>query len=246
LSFLERLRGLWPGGGEGPEGGGGSSSSARSGLTRAKIFVAPSTKGDPLTEGMSRWMTESLHFLREGVNETLTGESATAEAFRELLRRYRSRPVLIVFYGHGTVDGLAFESPGASEISRTNVCTAADFKDDMDVQIVAFCCSAALELGRGLHRLKSSAVLGFRDEIGLVFGKPEREKAFSTPMGETVREVCQTNAIDELTKSNLDQSYQAELKRWMPGGECAKDTRDLLVAIFLSQHRRLLHLSPRA
>ncbi len=242
MSLLGRIRGIWPGG---PDQGTGSSL-ARATPTRAKIFVAPFTKGDRVSECMSRWMTESLHWLREGVNETLTGEDATAEAFRELLRRYRSRPILIVFYGHGTVDGLAFESPDPlGMVPKEKVITSADFKDEMDVQIVAYCCSAALELGRGLNRLKLSAVLGFRDQIDLVFGKPQREKAFSTPIGETVKEVCETNAVDELTKSNLDQSYQAEQKRWMQGGDCFGDTRDLLVATFLSQHRRLLHLSPR-
>lgn len=215
----------------------------RQNATRVRIFLAPGTTKEPLGDAMRGWLTSLLSTLRQPVTEVLLSEAASADAVRALLKQHRSNPILLVFYGHGTPEGLVCRATPSSEPAHDpDICTADDFHDEMDVQMIAFCCSAGLGLGQSLRRLKSSAMLGFRDEIGFVLGKPERERAFSVAIETAVLEACDTNQIDELTLLNLSQAYQAEQARWMPGGERANDTRAMLIAMFLHQHRRLLQL----
>jgi hypothetical protein len=211
---------------------------------RVKIFIAPSIPNDRLTTTMANWL-RTLAEEVQGVAALLIGPDASATALSAALTSHARVPVLVVFYGHGTKDALLTDVSlgyGAEALGGRYacLCKAADLRDAADLQLVAFSCAAGAGFGRDLSRLNCARTLGFSDEIGFVLGSSRREAAFSRPMAQAVKEICSSDVVDELVVRNLADAYAKERRRWMNGGEFARDTRSLVVAMFLNQHRKLI------
>jgi hypothetical protein len=210
---------------------------------RERLFVASHFDNDRLTEAFTRWLV-ALHAKLKPEPYLLVGTEASAGNFRKWLKGNRKTPVLIVFYGHGERDGFLTHSKlgDRSNARYSYLCVADDFGKACDLLLIAYCCLAGNRLVHELSAKTLGRSISFRGEIGFVLGAIERENAFSGPVGETVVEAFRSGHIDELTLQELRDSYYQERRRWLPGGEYARDTRSLIVAMFLKQHASLLQV----
>jgi hypothetical protein len=207
------------------------------------VLVAPSHDG--LTLIMKDWILD-LAAKQAGALELLVDDDVTPSNIDSALTRFPEGGVLVVFYGHGMADcfltgpklgGARAHLDGHSSV----LCTSTSIARFPPVRVVAYCCDAALVMGREVrqsHRL--SGFLGFKGKPYFVFGSTRREESFREPFAKVLASITAAGSLlSETDLQRLRLFYLEEHEKWCMVSE-REDSLNLLVGACLMTHLQAL------